>query len=137
MGGSIDDVIGVCRVERLGQVFDELLTICRIGFCGAFEQHAEDELLKRAEAIPLAFQPGDKWSYSNLGYVLLGILIHKVSGKFYGDFLQERVFQPLGMTTARIISEADIVPNRAAGAQKRRRMARRVSQAVEAAARPP
>ena len=77
--------------------------------------YTEDELLKRAEAIPLAFQPGEKWSYSNLGYVLLGILIHKVSGKFYGDFLQERVFKPLGMTTARIISEADIVPNRAAG----------------------
>src|SRR2546427_1423946 len=77
--------------------------------------YTEDELLKRAEAIPLAFQPGEKWSYSNLGYVMLGILIHKVSGKFYGDFLQERVFQPLSMTTARIISEADIVPNRAAG----------------------
>src|SRR5437588_1595764 len=77
--------------------------------------YSEDELLKRAEAIPLAFQPGEKWSYSNLGYVLLGILIHKVSGQFYGDFLQERVFRPLGMTTARIISEADIVPNRAGG----------------------
>src|SRR5262245_40585538 len=77
--------------------------------------YTEDELLKRAEAIPLAFQPGEKWSYSNLGYVLLGILIHKVSGQFYGDFLQERVFKPLGMTTARIISEADIVANRAAG----------------------
>src|SRR2546425_1429373 len=77
--------------------------------------YTEDELLKRAQAIPLAFQPGEKWSYSNLGYVLLGILIHKVSGQFYGDFLQERVFRPLGMTTARIISEADIIPNRAAG----------------------
>src|SRR5438874_3721651 len=77
--------------------------------------YSEDELLKRAEAIPLSFQPGEKWSYSNLGYVLLGILIHRVSGQFYGDFLQERVFQPLRMNTARIISEADIVPNRAAG----------------------
>src|SRR5260370_2267258 len=77
--------------------------------------YTEEELLKRAEAIPLAFQPGEKWSNSNLGYGLLGILIHKVSGQFYGDFLQEHVFQPLGMTTARIISEADIVPNRAAG----------------------
>ena len=77
--------------------------------------YTEDELLKRAEAIPLSFLPGEKWSYSNLGYVLLGILIHKVSGQFYGDFLQDRVFQPLRMNTARIISEADIVPNRAAG----------------------
>jgi CubicO group peptidase (beta-lactamase class C family) len=77
--------------------------------------YTEDELLKRAASIPLAFQPGEKWSYSNLGYVMLGILIHKVSGKFYGDFLQERIFKPLGMDTARIISEADIVMNRAAG----------------------
>ena len=77
--------------------------------------YTEDELYQRIKSIPLAFQPGDKWSYSNLAYVMLGILIHKVSGKFYGDFLQERVFKPLEMTTARVISEADIVPNRAAG----------------------
>jgi CubicO group peptidase (beta-lactamase class C family) len=38
-----------------------------------------------------------------------------VSGQFYGDFLQERVFKPLRMTTTRVISEADIIPNRAAG----------------------
>lgn len=79
--------------------------------------YTEDELLKRAQAVPLAFQPGEEWAYSNLGYVLLGLLIHKASGQFYGDYLQERVFRPLGMTTARIISEADIVPNRAAGYQ--------------------
>lgn len=77
--------------------------------------YTEDELLKRAAVIPLAFQPGEKFQYSNLGYAMLGILISKVTGKFYGDFLQERIFKPLGMTTARIISEADIVPNRAAG----------------------
>jgi CubicO group peptidase (beta-lactamase class C family) len=77
--------------------------------------YTEDEMVQRIKTIPLAFQPGEKWSYSNLAYVMLGVLIHKVSGKFYGDFLQERVFKPLGMTTARVISEADIVPNRAAG----------------------
>ena len=48
-------------------------------------------------------RPGAQWSYSNTGYVLLGILIRKASGKFYGDVLQERVFEPLGMKTARII----------------------------------
>jgi CubicO group peptidase (beta-lactamase class C family) len=75
----------------------------------------EDELLKMVEDIPLAYAPGTKWDYSNLGYLTLGILIHRVTGEFYGDFLQQRIFQPLGMQTARIISEADIVPNRAAG----------------------
>lgn len=77
--------------------------------------YTEDELLKKAQAIPLAFAPGEKWSYSNVGYVTLGILLSKVTGKFYGDLLKERIFQPLGMSTARIINEADIVKNRAAG----------------------
>ena len=77
--------------------------------------YTEDELYQRIKTIPLAFHPGEKWSYSNLAYVMLGILIHKISGKFYGDFLQDRIFKPLDMSTARIISEADIVPNRAAG----------------------
>lgn len=77
--------------------------------------YTEDELLQQAAAIPLAFQPGERWSYSNMGYVMLGVLISKVTGKFYGEFLQERIFKPLGMTTARIISEADIIPNRSSG----------------------
>jgi CubicO group peptidase (beta-lactamase class C family) len=75
----------------------------------------EDELLKLVESIPLAYAPGTKWEYSNLGFLTLGILIHRVTGEFYGDFLQQRIFQPLGMASTRIISEADIVPNRAAG----------------------
>jgi CubicO group peptidase (beta-lactamase class C family) len=79
------------------------------------KDYTEDEILKRAKEIPVAFKPGEKWQYSNLGYVTLGIIIGKVSGKFYGDFLQERVFKPLGMTTARILNEADIIPNRASG----------------------
>jgi D-alanyl-D-alanine carboxypeptidase len=77
--------------------------------------YTEDELLEMITAQPLAFTPGEKWSYSNLGYVTLGILIHKVSGEFWGDFLQHRVFAPLGMKHTRVISEADIIPNRAAG----------------------
>jgi CubicO group peptidase (beta-lactamase class C family) len=65
----------------------------------------------------LQFEPGAKYEYSNTGYLLLGVIIHKVSGQFYGDLLAERVFRPLGMSTARVISEADIVPHRAAGYQ--------------------
>jgi len=79
------------------------------------KDYTEDEVLKIVEGIPLAYPAGTKWSYSNLGYATLGILIHKVTGKFYGDFLQERIFKPLDMSTTRIISEADIIPNRAAG----------------------
>ncbi len=77
--------------------------------------YTEEEMTKIAYGMPLKFAPGSRWSYSNTGYVLLGILIHKVSGRFYGDVLKDRVFTPLGMKTARVISEADIVPHRAAG----------------------
>jgi CubicO group peptidase (beta-lactamase class C family) len=77
--------------------------------------YTEDELVKKIAGLPLDFQPGEKWSYSNSGYLLLGVLIHHVTGEFYGDFLQHRVFQPLQMASTRIISEADIIPNRSAG----------------------
>jgi CubicO group peptidase (beta-lactamase class C family) len=79
------------------------------------KDYTEQDLLKIVEAIPLAYPPGTKWSYSNLGFLTLGLVIHKVTGEFYGDFLQERIFKPLGMNSTRIISEADIIPNRAAG----------------------
>jgi CubicO group peptidase (beta-lactamase class C family) len=79
------------------------------------KDYSEEELLKVVEAIPPAYPPGTSWAYSNLGYVTLGILIHKVSGQYFGDFLQDRVFKPLNMSTTRIVSEADIIPNRAAG----------------------
>jgi CubicO group peptidase (beta-lactamase class C family) len=77
--------------------------------------YTEAELVTLAAKQPLEFTPGDRWSYSNTGYVLLGIIIHRVTGVFYGDFLRDHVFRPLGMRTTRVISEADIIPNRAAG----------------------
>ena len=74
------------------------------------KDYTEDELVGRFAQYPLDFPPGSKWSYSNSGYVILGVLIHRVSGKFYGDFLQQHVFHPLHMDSTHIISEADIVP---------------------------
>lgn len=79
--------------------------------------YTEDEMLKKAVIAPLDFPAGTNWRYSNTGYAVLGFLISKTAGKFYGEFLKERVFVPLEMKTARVISEADIIPNRAAGYQ--------------------
>ncbi len=79
------------------------------------QDYTEDELVGKFAALPLNFRPGETWSYSNTGYVLLGVLIHRVTGKFYGDFLRERIFEPLGMNSTRIISEEDIIPNRSSG----------------------
>lgn len=77
--------------------------------------YTEEQFVNMIESFPPDFAPGEKWAYCNSNYLLIGAMIRKVTGKFYGDYLQERIFQPLGMTSTRIISEEDIVPNRAAG----------------------
>jgi CubicO group peptidase (beta-lactamase class C family) len=79
------------------------------------KDYTEEDLVKVALGLKLLSEPGTRWNYSNTGYLLLGAIIRKASGRFYGDILQERVFKKLGMRTAKIISEEDIVPNRAAG----------------------
>ena len=77
--------------------------------------YAPDELRQIFYTLPLVFAAGSDYSYSNTGYALLGFLIQKVTGRFYGDELRDRVFTPLGMPGAEVVSESDIVPNRVAG----------------------
>lgn len=77
--------------------------------------YKEEDLLKLMLDQKIPKEPGTEWRYNNGGYVMLGVLVRRVTGKFYGDMLQEKIFKPLGMTTARNISEEDIVPHRAAG----------------------
>lgn len=79
------------------------------------KDYSDEELERAIATLPLDFAPGEKWSYSNTGYLLLGLVVNRAAGRFYGDLLRERVFLPLGMESARVISEADLVPNRAAG----------------------
>ncbi len=83
------------------------------------KDHTEDDLIKYmvAQKDPIKYEPGIEWRYNNGGYVRLGILLRRVGGKFYGDLMQEKIFGPIGMKTARVISEADIVMDRAAGYQ--------------------
>lgn len=56
------------------------------------------QLLARAQAQPLAFTPGERGLYSNAGYVALGLVIEKLSGVSYAEFVRTQIFQPLGMT---------------------------------------
>jgi len=64
---------------------------------------------------PLDFQPGEKWSYSNSGYVLLGYIIEKVSGETYEKFLQENIFTPLAMKDSGYDSNTAVIARRAMG----------------------
>jgi len=96
----------------------EYETDARDGPGGPFDlrlDFSEDELLRKIQALPMEFKAGDKWDYRNTNYVLLGILIHHITGQYYGDFLHDRIFARLGMAHTRIISDRDIIPGRAAG----------------------
>ncbi len=79
------------------------------------KDYTEADLVKYMVDQKPPEKPGEKWRYNNGGYVMLGVLVRRVTGKFYGDLLQEKIFKPLEMKTARVINEADIVQNRSAG----------------------
>lgn len=64
---------------------------------------------------PLGFAPGTKWSYSNTGYDLLGLIIEKLSGQRHASFLQDTFFAPLGMKATGYDEAATILPRRASG----------------------
>src|SRR5688572_4836367 len=83
----------------------------------AFAQKASssEEIIGWAAGRPLKFAPGEGRRYSSTGYHLLGLVIEKVSGKPWGQFLHERIFAPLGMTRTRVHSPFDIIPDRASG----------------------
>ena len=85
-----------------------------------------EKQIQDAEALTLLesatkgkFAPGTKWDYSNSGYVLLGVIVAKVSGKPFGDFLHERIFAPLKMSDTMVYQKGkNPVPNRAYGHTK-------------------
>ena len=73
------------------------------------------QFIARLAAQPLNFAPGEKWSYCNSGYNLLGYIVENVSGKNYWDFLQQRIFTPLAMTHTTRRDPWLVIPHRAAG----------------------
>ena len=84
----------------------------------AFEyetNYSEDDLVRMASGLDLEFTAGTRWNYSNTGYAMLGVMISRVTGVRYWDFLRERVFDPAGMPTIRINTATEIVPHRARG----------------------
>ena len=75
------------------------------------------ELLKKEHSGK--FAPGTSWAYSNSGYVVLGIIVAKVSGQSYGDFLRERIFAPLKMNRTIVFQKnKNEIANRAFGHSK-------------------
>jgi len=66
----------------------------------------------------LAFEPGSRWAYSNYGFLLLGLVIEKVSGGSYYDYVRDHVYKPAGMTSSDSLPENEVVPDRSIGYTK-------------------
>ncbi|HLI67188.1 MAG TPA: serine hydrolase domain-containing protein [Caulobacteraceae bacterium] len=73
------------------------------------------EVIGLFKELPPDFAPGERYVYSNSGYVLLGAVIEALSGMAYRTFLLERFFRPLGMRQTRYLYDEPIVPKRARG----------------------
>lgn len=74
-----------------------------------------EEMIEKFKEKPLIFNPGEKYSYSNSNYFLLGVIIEKVTGQSYADYLEENILQPLNMTDTGYGNNKVILKNRAEG----------------------
>ncbi|MEO6407037.1 MAG: serine hydrolase [Ferruginibacter sp.] len=75
------------------------------------------ELINVFKNEPMDFDPGTQWHYNNSGYIILGYIIEKASGKSYASFIEENIFKKLGMAHSYYGSMSTIIPNRATGYQ--------------------
>jgi CubicO group peptidase (beta-lactamase class C family) len=76
---------------------------------------SDNELLATIKGVPFDFEPGTKWAYSNTNFYLLGMIVAKVSGLSYADYMQKAFFGPLALTHTRYGALAPIIPERAQG----------------------
>lgn len=83
------------------------------GDAAKYEPGTPDKLVFNDK--PLDFQPGEQWGYTNLGYIVLGYLIERISGQPYEEFVQENIFKPLRMNDSGLFSFVTIIPRRASG----------------------
>ncbi|MDX2268269.1 MAG: serine hydrolase [Bryobacter sp.] len=86
------------------------------GYAGIMNLPSEaHEQLKLVWEMPLEFTPGEKFEYSNTGYLLLGLVIEKVSGEPLGQYFTKHIFEPAGMRSTRLEGTNDNLPQRARG----------------------
>jgi CubicO group peptidase (beta-lactamase class C family) len=83
------------------------------------QEHRRDftpaELVDYFKDEPMDFDPGTEYRYNNSGYILLGYIIEKASGKTYAEYIKEQFFEPLGMKNSWYGDTQPIIKNRASG----------------------
>ncbi|SFH96766.1 MULTISPECIES: serine hydrolase [unclassified Bacillus (in: firmicutes)] len=74
------------------------------------KSYTAEELVKMGISLPPDFVPGKGWSYSNTGYVLLGILIEKVTGNSYAEEIENRIIEPLELSDTFLPGNSSVIP---------------------------
>jgi D-alanyl-D-alanine carboxypeptidase len=74
-----------------------------------------DDYVKLFGARPLDHEPGTSFRYSNYGYILLGLIVEKVAGESYYDYVRKKIFEPAGMAATDSMPESELVTPRSAG----------------------
>lgn len=120
VGEVLKDYPAVGRDISIHQLLTHSSGIVNLSRMPEFKQNkAKDATLAEMLALfndkPLQFAPGSRFMYSNSNYVLLTAIIEAVSKQSYADFLQQHIFQPLGMKNTGYDSATAIIPNRASG----------------------
>ena len=77
--------------------------------------HSAEDMIRSAMSTPMIARPGEKWSYSDQGYALLGQIIARTSGLPYDEFVETRLLNPAGIRGAHFHSKQEIIPDRVAG----------------------
>lgn len=74
-----------------------------------------DTLLRLIEKAPYTFEPGEEQIYNNSAFFLVGLIIERVTGMSYGDYVQKNLFTPAGMRASHYCSETSVKPNKTSG----------------------
>ncbi|MDF9447921.1 serine hydrolase domain-containing protein [Bacillus toyonensis] len=74
------------------------------------KSYTAEEFVKMGISLPPEFAPGKGWSYSNTGYVLLGILIEKVTGNSYAEEIENRIIEPLDLSNTFLPGNSSVIP---------------------------
>ena len=96
---------GIPSYTDVGSIFGRVMTL----------ELPHDSLLAMVQNDSLMFAPGSGFYYNNTGYYMLGMLIEEVTGQRYGDYLAQRLFEPLGLRSTRYCSTEPLIKHRAQG----------------------
>ncbi|HDR7386443.1 D-alanyl-D-alanine carboxypeptidase [Bacillus toyonensis] len=74
--------------------------------------YTAEEIVKIGLSLPPDFSPGKGWSYSNTGYVILGMLIEKITGNSYAEEIEKRIIEPLDLSNTFLPGNSPVIPGK-------------------------